>query len=101
MDTADFAISDEQQFTLVNICRFAAEKYRENARTLLELASAEEGHSSPRSGYKDLAAQFERQAEEASDFADRFENATEIAVVAGGPDMDDEMAEVVGAAFAR
>lgn len=93
-------ISDIQQSSMVNFLRFAGEKYRENARTLMEM-SAGEAASRPGNQLEQIAQQFERQADEAFSYADMFENAREITIVPGALDDDVEMAEAVGASFRR
>ena len=98
MSDAAATMSDDQQHSMVNFLRFAAEKYRDNARTLMEMMAGDSSEARPGNQFAELAQQFERQADEAAGFADMFENAREI-VITPGHDDDAEMAETVGASF--
>ena len=75
-------IGDAEASTLANICRVAAERFAENAnglRKLAEVKTPPEGALYPTGeGARQLADQFDRQAQAARDFAAVFDMADEF-----------------------
>lgn len=84
-------ISDREISTLSNICRVAAERFKENANTFRSMVDAEEPQPNEAMAVRgpaaaSLADQFERQAEEAFELANRLDMAEAITITDGVED---------------